>query len=503
VTDLKGKTEPNRWAVLALLGVAQLMVTLDVTIVNIALPTAQQTLHFSTDQRQWVITAYALSFGSLLLLGGKLGDVFGRKWTFIGGLIGFALASALGGMAGSFGTLVAARALQGVFAALLAPTALSLLAVAFQDSPDRPKALGIFGAIAAAGASLGLLLGGVITELLNWRWCLFVNLFIAVPAALVALHLIRNVRPQTRPRIDFPGVLVASAGLFSLVYGLSSAETHSWSAPVTIVALIANAVLLSAFVVLENHVANPLLPLHIVWNRVRAGSYATMFIIGSGIFAQYLFLSFYMQKDLGFSPIETGLGFLPFTVTVAFTSIRAQKTILPRIGVKWLIMIGSALAVVGQVLFTRLSPHGNYASEIVPSLILTGLGVGCLFSSAIFGGTVSVKPGDAGIAGALVNTSLQIGGSVGTTVLSLVFASSVAGYEASHAASKSLAQDAAIHGYTAAFWWAAGLFALGVLVATFIIPKRTATPVSQPTAPGPQRHTPAFAAEAADVVDDS
>ena len=275
------------------------------------------------------------------------------------------------------------------------------------------------------------------------------------------------------------------------------------SAPVTIVALIASAVLLSAFVVLENHAMNPLLPLHIVWNRVRAGSYATMFVLGSGIFAQYLFLSFYMQKDLGFSPIETGLGFLPFTVTVAFTSIRAQKTILPRIGVKWLIMAGSALAVIGQVLFTRLSPHGNYASEIVPSLILTGLGVGCLFSSAIFGGTVSVKPGDAGIAGALVNTSLQIGGSVGTTVLSLVFASSVAGYEASHAASKSLAQDAAVQGYTAAFWWAAGLFALGVLVATFIIPKRTATPVSQPVAPGPQRHAPAFVAEAADVVDDS
>jgi MFS family permease len=259
------------------------MVTLDVTIVNIALPTAQQALRFSTDQRQWV-TAYALSFGSLLLLGGKLGDMFGRRWAFIGGLIGFALASALGGLAGSFGTLVAARALQGVFAALLAPTALSLLAVTFQDSPDRPKALGIFGAIAAAGAPLGLLLGGVITELLNWRWCLFVNLFIAVPAALVALRLIRDVRPQTSPRIDFPGVLVASAGLFSLVYGLSSAETHSWSAPGTIVALIASAVLLSAFVVLEDRVANPLLPLHIVRNRVRAGSYATMLMLGSGIF---------------------------------------------------------------------------------------------------------------------------------------------------------------------------------------------------------------------------
>ena len=475
--------EPNRWFLLALLCVAQLMVTLDVTIVNIALPTAQKALHFNTDMRQWAITAYGLSFGSLLLLGGKLGDLFGRKWTFIGGLIGFSVASAIGGLSGSFGELIAARALQGVFAALLAPAALGLLAVTFHDSPDRPRALGIFGAITASGASAGLLLGGIITEALGWRWCLYVNLAIAIPTATIALGMLRNVRPPARPRIDFPGVLLSSAGLFALVYGFSNAETHSWSATVTIVALAASAVLLAAFVLVESRVPHPLVPLHVVWDRARGGSYAVLILLASGIFALYLFLSFYMQGNLGFTPIETGLGFLPFTVTVALTTIAAQNRILPRIGGKWLVMAGAALAVVGQVLLTRLSPHGNYAGEILPGLIITGLGVGSLFSAAISGGTLGVKPSDAGIAGALVNTSFQIGGSVGPTVLSTVFATAVTNYAAAHARTAGLAQAAALHGYTTAFWWAAGIFALGLLVATFILPRRAPGSASRPATP--------------------
>ncbi|MEA2304373.1 MAG: hypothetical protein QOH43_1653 [Solirubrobacteraceae bacterium] len=481
--------EPNRWSLLALLGVAQLMVTLDVTIVNIALPTAQKVLHFNTDMRQWAITAYALSFGSLLLLGGKLGDLFGRKWTFIGGLIGFSVASAIGGLSGSFGELIAARALQGVFAALLAPAALGLLAVTFHDSPDRAKALGIFGAITASGASAGLLLGGIITQELGWRWCLYVNLVIAIPTATIALGMLRNTRPPARPPIDLPGVLLASAGLFALVYGFSNAETHSWSATVTIVALAASAVLLATFVLVESRVPNPLVPLHIVWDRARGGSYAVLILLASGIFAQYLFLSFYMQGNLGFTPIETGLGFLPFTVTVALTTITAQNRILPRIGGKWLVMAGAALAVVGQVLLTRLSPHGTYAGEILPGLIITGLGVGSLFSAAISGGTLGVKPSEAGIAGALVNTSIQIGGSVGPTVLSTVFASAVTSYAAGHTGTAGLAHAAALHGYTTAFWWAAGIFALGLLVATFIFPRRATSPASRPAttdAPSPR-----------------
>src|SRR5436190_126738 len=240
-------SSPNRWAVLALLGVAQLMVVLDATIVNVALPSAQRALHFSLDNRQWIITAYALAFGSLLLVGGKLGDLFGRKWTLIGGLAGFSIASAIGGLAQSFGMLVAARALQGAFGALLAPSALGLLTVTFQGSADRAKAFGIFSAIAGGGASLGLILGGALTQDLSWRWCLYVNLVIAVPTTIVALRLLVNHRARERDPIDIPGALMSALGLFALVYGFSNAETHSWSATATIVALVASPVLLTAF----------------------------------------------------------------------------------------------------------------------------------------------------------------------------------------------------------------------------------------------------------------
>ncbi len=227
----RSRPEPSRWAILALLGVAQLMVVLDATVVNVALPSAQTALHFTAENRQWVITAYALSFGSLLLLGGKLGDLFGRKWTLVAGLTGFAVASAMGGLAQSFGMLVVARALQGVFGALLAPSALGLLTVTFQGSTDRAKAFGIFSAIAAGGASVGLLLGGVLTQSLSWRWSLYVNLAIAIPAVIAALRLIRGEHHVDRPRLDLPGVTAGSLGLFSLVYGFSNAETHSWSDP--------------------------------------------------------------------------------------------------------------------------------------------------------------------------------------------------------------------------------------------------------------------------------
>src|ERR1700733_2353797 len=268
-------TSFNRWVVLGLVGVAQLMVTLDVTIVQIALPSAQRALHFSTDSRQWILTSYALAFGSLLLFGGKLGDLFGRKWTLIAGLAGFSIASAIGGLAQSFTMLVAARAVQGVFAALLAPSALGLLTVTFADSPDRPKAFGIFGAVAGAGGSVGLLLGGVLTQVLSWRWCLYVNLFIALPTAFLAIRVLVNAPHPHRPRIDLPGVITATGGLFALVYGFSNAETKSWGNTVTIVAFAASAVLLVTFVLLERRGDHPLLPLHIIWNRTRGGMYAS------------------------------------------------------------------------------------------------------------------------------------------------------------------------------------------------------------------------------------
>jgi EmrB/QacA subfamily drug resistance transporter len=465
-------TEPNRWAVLALLGVAQLMVVLDATIVNIALPSAQQSLGFSTQSRQWVVTAYALAFGSLLLLGGKLGDLFGRKWTFVAGLAGFSIASAVGGLAQSFAMLVTARALQGCFGALLAPSALSLLTVTFADSPDRPKAFGIFGAIAGGGASLGLILGGALTQALSWRWCLYVNLVIAIPTALVALRLLVNHRPPQRPRIDVPGALTGSLGLFALVYGFSNAETSSWTDPVTVVALAACIVLLNAFIAIERRSDHPLLPLHIVWNRARGGAYSAIVLAGSGVFAVFLFLTYFMQQNLGFSPLTNGLAFLPMTALIVTSSTTSQTRILPRIGAKPLIVTGMTLGLIAMLLLTRLSPTSSYAGSVLPSLLILGVGMGTIFAPAFGTATLGVSGGEAGVASAMVNTSQQVGGSVGTSLLSTLFASSAAGFARSHAGDPHLQAAAAVHGYTTAFWWATGIFAVGLVIALLIFPTR-------------------------------
>ena len=472
------QTEPNRWAVLALLGVAQLMVVLDATIVNIALPSAQKSLGFSTDSRQWVITAYALAFGSLLLLGGKLGDLFGRKWTFIAGLAGFSLASAVGGLAQSFGMLVVARACQGAFGALLAPSALSLLTVTFADSPDRPKAFGIFGAIAGGGASVGLILGGALTQALSWRWCLYVNLVIAIPTALIALRLLVNQGNPDRPKIDTPGVLAGSVGLFALVYGFSHAETSSWSSPLTIIALAASAALLASFVLIEQRVDHPLLPLHIVWNRARGGAYASIVLAGSGVFAVFLFLTYFMQQNLKLSPLTTGVAFLPMTALIVVSSTTAQTRLLPRTGAKPLIVTGMALGLVSMLLLTRLTPGSSYVGGVLPSLVLLGAGMGMIFAPAFGTATLGVPSNEAGVASAMVNTSQQVGGSVGTSLLSTLFASSAAAFVRTHAGTHNLQATAMVHGYTTAFWWAVGIFAVGFVIALIVFPRRV-RPVSQ------------------------
>ena len=469
---LQNSSEPNRWLILALVGVAQLMVILDATIVNIALPSAQRALHFSADNRQWIVTSYALAFGSLLLLGGKLGDLFGRKWTFVAGLIGFSVASAIGGLAQSFGMLVAARALQGMFGALLAPSALSLLTVTFAGSRDRAKAFGIFGAIAGGGASIGLLLGGALTQALSWRWCLYVNLVIAVPTTLAALRLLLNEAAADRPRIDLPGVLAGSGGLFALVYGFSNAETHSWTATLTIVALAAAVVLLVSFVVIERRTEHPLLPLRVVWDRARGGAYASITLAGSGVFAVFLFLTYYMQQNLSFSPLTTGVAFLPMTAVIVITSTTVQTKVLARTGAKPLVAGGMIIGIVAMILFTRLAPGSSYASHVLPGLILIGFGMGCIFAPAFSTATLGVDGHEAGIASAMVNTSQQVGGSVGTALLSTLFASAAASYAASHVHLHVAAGAAQIYGYTTAFWWAAGIFAVGLLVALLVLPGR-------------------------------
>jgi EmrB/QacA subfamily drug resistance transporter len=464
--------EPNRWVVLALLSVAQLMVVLDATIVTVALPSAQRALNFSSESRQWVVTAYALAFGSLLLVGGKVGDVFGRKWALIAGLVGFSGASAVGGLAQSFGLLVAARATQGVFGALLAPSALSLLTVTFAGTPDWQKAFGIFGAVAGGAGALGLLLGGILTSAISWRWCFYVNLVIAIPTTIMALRLIVNHRPSERAHIDLPGVLTWTLGLFALVFGFSNAETHGWGATATVVALIASPLLLSAFVLIERRVEHPLLPLHIVWNRARGGSYTAILATGAGIFAVFLFLTYFLQQNLAFSPLKTGLAFLPLSAVLIITSTTVQARVIQRTGVKPLVLLGMALGVIGMLWFTQLTTTSSYGTGVLPGLLVLGVGMGCIFAPTFSSATLGVAPSDAGIASAMVNTSQQIGGSIGTSLLSTIYASAVASYLTTHPRVPGLVPAAAVHGDTTAFWWAAGIFGLGFLLVMLILPSR-------------------------------
>jgi EmrB/QacA subfamily drug resistance transporter len=466
-------TDPHharRWLILALLAIAQLMVVLDATIVNIALPSAQKALHFSTGNRQWIITAYALAFGSLLLLGGRISDLFGRKWTFIGGLLGFALASAAGGAAQSFGMLVGARALQGVFGAILAPAALSLLTTTFTDPDERAKAFGVYGAIAGGGAAIGLIMGGVLTEYLSWRWCLYVNLAFALPAAAGALTLLTNQAHPAKPRLDLPGTLTASLGLLALVYGFTKAASDGWAASVTLACLGAAVVLLAVFVALQRRVANPLLPLRVVLDRNRGGSYLAVGLAGVGMFGVFLFLTYYLQQTLGFSPIRSGLAFLPMTAAIMITATTATTKVVPRIGARPLVTGGMLLAGTGMVMLTGLGLHSTYAAHVLPALMVLGVGMGLVFAPAMSGATAGVAPTDAGVASAMVNTAQQVGGSIGTALLSTLAASAVTSSIGAQRPTPDVLAQATMHGYTTAFWWSAGIFALGAIACGLILP---------------------------------
>jgi EmrB/QacA subfamily drug resistance transporter len=461
----------RRWLILALIGLAQLMVVLDATIVNIALPSAQTDLGFSNDSRQWIVTAYALSFGSLLLLGGRVGDLFGRKRVFVIGLAGFAVASALGGLAESFGVLVVARALQGGFAALLAPAALSLLTTTFTIPSERNKAFGVFGVIAGSGAAVGLILGGALTEYLNWRWCMYVNLILAVPAAIAALRLLGAERaPAERPRIDIPGAITASAGLFAMVYGFSNAETHGWGAPLTMVALTASVALLAAFIAIERRVEHPLLPLRVVADRGRGGAYLAVAIVGAGMFGVFLFLTYYMQQTLGFSPLTTGLAFLPMIGMLMPTAAIGQTRLVPRFGTRRLVTLGMVLGATAMLILTGVTVESDYVSHVLPGLMVMGLGLGLVMAPAMSTATLGVDRRDAGVASAMVNTGQQIGGSIGTALLSTLAASAAGSYGAAHRPAADLVAQAAVHGYTTAFTWSAGIFAVGALASWLLLP---------------------------------
>ncbi len=474
VTPSSGQPDRRRWLILVVIALAQLMIVLDATIMNIALPTAQKSLHFTIVDRQWVITAYALAFGSLLLLGGKLADLLGRKVTFVIGLIGFALASAVGGAAVNFTMLVSARACQGAFGALLAPSALSLLTVTFSDPQERGKAFGVYGAVAGAGGAIGLLLGGLLTEYLSWRWCLYVNLIFAGIAVAGALSLLNRQAAPGRPKVDLPGAIMVSAGMFCIVYGFSNAALHGWHAPSTWGFLVAGVILLTLFGWRQTRAPQPLLPPRVVMDRNRGGAYLTILIASSGMFGIFLFLTYYMQQTLHFTPVITGVAFLPMIACTMATSITTNVALMPRIGPRPLAPTGLLLAAAGLALLTRIDVQSTYATDVLPPLLIAGVGLGLVFAPVFNSGTFGVARHDAGVASATVNTGQQLGGSMGTSFLNTIFASAVAAYIASHLRpatavhgrpSPLLAVQALIHGYTTAFWWSAGIFAAGALVA--------------------------------------
>jgi EmrB/QacA subfamily drug resistance transporter len=489
----------RRWLILLVVAIAQLMVVLDATIVNIALPSAQHALGFPNSDRQWVVTAYALAFGSLLLVGGRLGDMFSRKWVFIAGLVGFAIASAAGGAAGSFEVLVAARALQGVFGAILAPSALGTLVSTFQDPRERGRAFGVFGSVAAGGGGIGLLLGGLLTQYLSWRWCLYVNLLFAAIAVAGALAWIRSSRPSHPPRMDWPGAVLACAGLFLIVFGFSHAETSSWGSALTIGCLVLGPVLLAGFAAVEQRSAHPLLPLRVIIDRARGGSYVAVGISGIAIFGTFLFLTFYLQQVKGYSPLTTGLLFLPMIGCILITSNLSSIVGLPRFGPRVLIAAGMLLGVAGMAYLTQVSATSAYASGVLPALLVLGLGFGLIFAPAINTATFGVAREDSGVASALVNTMQQVGGSIGTSALSTFALTATASYLAAHHASPLAPAIAATHGYTVAFTISAALFGAGFILAVLLLPSKRRLDQLR-SAPARAAAAPAAAASAPELV---
>jgi EmrB/QacA subfamily drug resistance transporter len=464
------KTSRAHLWILVIIAGAQLMVVLDTTIMIIALPSAQHALGFSNTDRQWVVTAYTLAFGGFLLLGGRISDMIGPKRTLMMGVAGFALASAVGGAAQTTLMLIGARGLQGLFGALLAPSVLSILTSTFSDPRERGRAFGIYATIAIAGSAFGLILGGFLTQYVDWRWCLYVNLPIAGLVLFGALRLI-----PTRPgipgiKLDVLGVILGCGGLVALVYGLGEAGTSGWGATHVIVALLASAVLLSAFVYWQSKGPNPLLPLRVVRNRNRAGSFTTILLAVTGMFGTFLFLTYLLQTIDHYSPLKTGIAFLPLMAMNALAATQVASRLMPHVRTRLLVVPGLLLAALGVALFTQLTPDASYWTSVLPSELLLGFGLGLAIVPCISTATQNAEPRDVGVTSATTNTSQQIGASIGTALLNTIAAAATTTYIATHhVQSKADVSRATVHGYAVASGWAAGILVLAAVLAGILI----------------------------------
>jgi len=470
----QNQLDPNRWRALMVIAIAQLMVVLDASIVNIALPSIQADLGITDANRQWVVTAYTLAFGGLLLLGGRISDFWGRKRAFMTGLLGFAGASAIGGLSVNQEMLFSARALQGVFAALLAPAALSLITTTFSDSKERAKAFGVYGGLSAGGAAIGLILGGLLTQYASWHWTLLVNVPIAIAAFMLAIPNVKESKASGDTRYDIPGAITSTLGLVSLVYGITQAGELGWSDQTTLMWFGAAIALLAAFFVIESRTSHPLLPMNILLNRNRGASYLPSFIVGAGLFGMFLFLAYFFQGILQYSPIKAGLLFLPFSVGVGISAGIASQA-LPRFGPRYVSFIGLIMATAGMLLLTQLEPTSAYVSDILPALMVLSLGMGLVFvpisATALFG----VGNHDAGVASAVLNTAQQIGGALGTAFLNTIAVTATANYfvdnmiDPADPANAGAMPVALTEGFTTAFTWSAGFMILGALIWVFMI----------------------------------
>jgi EmrB/QacA subfamily drug resistance transporter len=463
----QAEPDPRRWLALVIVLIAQLMVVLDGTIVNIAMPSAQKALHISDANRQWIVTAYTLAFGGLLLLGGRIADYVGRKRIFLIGLVGFGAASALGGFAQNEQMLFAARALQGAFGAILAPAVLSLITVTFTDAKDRARAFGLWGAISGVGAAFGLLLGGLLTQYASWRWTLFVNIFIALITVVVAIPIVKESKAEGDHHYDIPGTVLSSIGIGALVYGFAeAANKNSWTATSVLISFVVAVVLLVGFVILESRVAHPLLPLRVVLHRNRGGSFLTSIILGAGMLGMFLFMTYYFQQIQGYSPLKTGVYYLPFSGALIVTA-GVVSGILPRVGPRIVMTVGGLLSTGAMVWLTQLKADSSYPAMILPAFIMMACGLGAVFVPLGNTSLSGVANHDAGVASAMVNTTQQVGGSLGIALLNTVFTTTIINYGTNHHVSQ-FSVGAQIHGYNVAFVISAILLGLSTLI-TFLL----------------------------------
>ena len=454
----------RKWFALALLCAVQFMVVLDIAIVNVALPSIQDDLGFSQENLQWVISAYALFFGGFLLLGGRAADLLGRRRVFIGGTILFTLSSLLAGFAWSEASLIAARGLQGLGAAVITPAALSILMTTFAEGKERNTALGAWGGVGAFGAVAGVLLGGVLTDLLSWEWIFFINVPVGLTALALTPVLLGESRDLSVRSFDLPGAFLVTGGLVALVYGITQASSYGWGSGETIGIFAASAALLIGFLAWEARAAEPLMPLSIFRVRTVAGANAAGLILGTAVFAMFLMLTLYMQQVLEYSPMKTGVAYLAVAGTAIIWSAVASM-LVNRVGVKPVMVAGMGILTAGLVYFTQVSVDGAYVTDLLPGFLLIAIGMGFSFVSISIAALAGVRHADAGLASGLINTSQQVGGALGVAVLSTIATSRTDNATAAGSALPSALTD----GFEAAFVGGAGIAFVGILVALFVV----------------------------------